>query len=258
MNARIIGPIEENPRRRKRRKRRKRNPEENPRHRRARNPKNNHSGLGAFIGSVVGGIPGTIMAATGLPGSSYAAAWWPGWIAGGAIGGYLGAKNDRKTRGALGGGIGGIFGPLGAALGGYLGGRKPDRRSNPAPWVLPTVAVSALVLAGGGLVLYQRMKKKKALEPGPVVEPPNGAEGDDDLDDWGFPLQDIRVEDGATSGGVRYRIYQSVTEGTFYGAWQLSADEVGVINSPYLGEAAQPWGIDETRQRTIAAAGVPA
>lgn len=224
--------------------------DENPK--REKNPRNNHSGLGAFIGSAIGATPAVVMSVRGdgVTARNFAIAEL-GWIVGGAAGGAIGAKKDRRKRAAIGGAIGGLFGPLGAALGGYIGGQKPDRKANPGMWVVPVAVVGAAAVAAGGLFLYRR-RKRKELEPGPVVEPPGTEEPETELDDWGFPAWDIRVEESTVSS-VPYRIYQSATEGTFYGAWQTDSG-VQSLNSPY-GAAALPWGIEETKTRTVAAIG---
>ncbi len=96
--------------------------------RRHRNPargrKKNGAGLGAFLGSMIGGALGLGVASVPLA--------VLGSIGGGAIGGHLGAPKDRRRRGAIGGAAGAaVLGPIGAAAGGYLAGREPDRKHNP-------------------------------------------------------------------------------------------------------------------------------
>jgi hypothetical protein len=132
---------------------------------RNKNPKSNHSGLGAFLGSIAGGIPGNIMAAAGAGGLA-----WPvtelGWIAGGAAGGYVGAKSDRKNRGALGGAVGGIFGPIGAAIGGWYAGREPDTKQNPmgtATLVAIGAGIGAMAVGYGGYRYLQKRKQQRGL-----------------------------------------------------------------------------------------------
>jgi hypothetical protein len=104
----MLSASETNPRRRRSRKMRRR-----------RNPAKGHSGLGAFLGSVVGVALGEIVDNNPIA--------YVGGIVGGGVGGHMGAASDRKKRGTWGGALGGaLFGPLGAALGGYIGGRHPD------------------------------------------------------------------------------------------------------------------------------------
>ena len=138
--------------------------------RRKRNPKKNHSGLGAFVGSVIGGVPGALWVRAGSTtfGGVLAEA---GSIVGGAVGGYAGAKPDRKRRGAIGGAIGGLFTPLGAALGGYIGGLKPDKRRNPSTTGI-LLATGGALLAGGaaaGGYLAWKKKREREKELGPSV-----------------------------------------------------------------------------------------
>lgn len=135
--------------------------------RRRRNPRENHSGLGAFAGSVVGGIPGHIVRWAGAKNFGGLLVYM-GWVAGGGIGAYYGAKDDRKRRAAIGGSIGGLFTPLGAAFGGYVAGLEPDSpKRNPAAWVIPAVAVGVLGAAGAGAYAYMRHRKAKSLSPSP-------------------------------------------------------------------------------------------
>ncbi len=129
---------------------------------RKRNTNGNYPGTGAFLGSIVGGIPGNLLTALGSPGVG-GVLTSTGWIVGGGIGGHIGAKSDRKRRGAIGGAIGGIFTPLGAALGGYIGGRKPDaKRRNPAKkWLVPGAVAGALAIGTVlGLAAGKKIKKK--------------------------------------------------------------------------------------------------
>lgn len=138
--------------------------------RRRRNPKKNHSGLGAFLGSLAGGVPGHIVTALGSK-TAGGVLTSIGWILGGAAGGHFGAKTDRKRRAAIGGAIGGIFTPLGAALGGYLGGRKADRRRNPAGWVLPAAVGGAVVAGGTGVLVGMKIRDKKKADTGTAALP---------------------------------------------------------------------------------------
>jgi len=141
------------------------------RRRKRKNPVNNHSGLGAFIGSIIGGIPGHLLMALGAKGFG-AVVTWVGWAGGAALGGYYGAKDDRKRRGAIGGGLGGVFlGPIGAALGGYLAGFSPDsKKSNPR--MNPAGSTILLALGGGvlaaatGYGAYRLVQRRRAQLPG--------------------------------------------------------------------------------------------
>jgi hypothetical protein len=123
-------------------------------------------------------------------------------------------------------------------------------RKNVSPWVLPVVLTSGLLIAGGILAVQAVRRRRLA----PDVAP---GEVEGKIDNWGYPAQDIRLDEGAVTTpetGITkpWRIYQSVTEGTFYGAYRTPWGG-GTVNSPYRpGNApAQPWGIDEVRQRTI-------
>ena len=135
-----------------------------------KNPNGNHPGLGAFLGSMVGVLPGSIVSALGAKNVGSIVIEF-GSIAGGAFGGHFGAASDRRTRGAVGGAVGGIFGPLGAALGGYIGGLKPDKRRNPSMPVTLLATGGALVVGGAGAAGYLKWKAKRqgALPSGTLI-----------------------------------------------------------------------------------------
>lgn len=133
------------------------------RRKRSRNPRNNHSGLGAFVGSLVGGIPGHVL--TYYRPSLGAILTAVGWIGGGALGGYYGAKDDRKRRATVGGALGGLFSPLGAALGGYIAGLEPDKRQrNPMPVVVPAIVAGTMGTGALAASMYSKHKQQRALE----------------------------------------------------------------------------------------------
>lgn len=154
---------------RKRTRKRKKNP--------GFNFQDNHSGLGAFVGSLVGGVPGHVIGAFGQPGSAMKTIGWVltpiGWIIGGGLGGYYGAKADRREKAAAGGAIGGAFTPLGAALGGYLAGLSPGKKKNPAGSTIALALGTAVVAAAAGYGTYRIVQRRKATalpgEPGAGV-----------------------------------------------------------------------------------------
>ncbi len=146
--------------------------------RKRKNPEDNHPALGAFLGSLIMGVPGHLMQALGAR-SLGAVVTVGGWIAGGAMGGYYGASKSRQRRSAIGGAIGGAFTPIGAAVGGYLGGRKPDsRKKNPSTAATIGLALgTAVVAAGAGYGLHKLTKggtqlpgRKKSLTPSEALE----------------------------------------------------------------------------------------
>jgi hypothetical protein len=177
---------EENPRRRRRRRR---NPseenaaEENPRRRRRRgrgrrrgrrrNPKNDHSALGALVGSTAGSLPGLAFQ-YGLIDAptmfdlldSQPVAFMTrnlGSVLGGGVGGYVGAKGERKARATLGGLLGGVIGPLGAAAGAYAATRTRNEWRTVKPY---------LAIAGGiaGTIALAMAPARLGLVPANVPE----------------------------------------------------------------------------------------
>ena len=132
------------------------------RRRRGRNPRENHSGLGAFVGSLVGGIPGAIVAVMGAPRLGNIMTYM-GWVGGGGFGAFYGASDDRKRRAAIGGTIGGLFTPLGAAFGGYVAGLEPDGpRRNPAGSTILVSVGAGVLAAGAGYGAYKLVQARRA------------------------------------------------------------------------------------------------
>lgn len=141
------------------------------RRKRRTNPKNNHSGLGALIGSAIGATPGALARSGGLA--------WVGSIAGGAIGGAIGAKEDRRKRGSAGGAIGGaLLGPIGAGIGGYVGGRRADaKKTNPAGTTVALAIGVGIAAVGAGYGAYRLAERRKAKKAKELPGAPNGLAG---------------------------------------------------------------------------------
>lgn len=188
------------------------------RRKRRRNPAKDHSGLGAFLGSMAGAMPGGAFRSAPLA--------WLGSAAGAAVGGYVGAKDDRKKRGAVGGAVGAaILGPIGAAIGGYVAGKKPDAKKKNPGWVAPVIVVGALAAVGTtATVLVVRAKRRRALsEPEKPTDEPDIVLPEEN--DWGTGME---PSTRTLIAGVPVRLFKD-SDGRWHFAysWRLRPEGEG-------------------------------